>query len=147
MKIKEIKKVSMKIPRIYNYESLKGPVLMIKTIEYHIIFFINFKSIIWKQNCSETQQVCLKVSKFQNEFLKSSFLPNYERKIIRISAKIQIPPKKKVAWSASSLCTCSITRFFDFPTATFLSKIATCGTLTFEPSKKTKSNNALCVQA
>ena len=42
MKIKEIKKVSMKRPglsRIYNPESLKGPVLIIKTIEYHINFF------------------------------------------------------------------------------------------------------------
>ena len=28
----------------------------------------------------------LEVSKFQNEFLKSSFLPKYERKIVRISA-------------------------------------------------------------
>ena len=28
----------------------------------------------------------LKVSKFQNEFMKSSFLPKYERKIVRISA-------------------------------------------------------------
>ena len=29
---------------------------------------------------------CLKVSKFQNEFMKSSFLPKYEPKIVRISA-------------------------------------------------------------
>jgi hypothetical protein len=28
----------------------------------------------------------LKVSKFQNEFMKSSFLPKYERKIVKISA-------------------------------------------------------------
>ena len=28
----------------------------------------------------------LKVSQFQNEFMKSSFLPKYERKIVRISA-------------------------------------------------------------
>ena len=28
----------------------------------------------------------LKVIKFQNEFMKSSFLPKYERKIVRISA-------------------------------------------------------------
>jgi hypothetical protein len=28
----------------------------------------------------------IKVSKFQNEFVKSSFLPKYERKIVRISA-------------------------------------------------------------
>ena len=61
--------------------------------------------------------------------------------------KIRVPPKRKVAWSVSSLYTCSITRFSDFPTAMFLSKTATCGTLTFEPSKTTKSDNALCVQA
>ena len=29
---------------------------------------------------------CLKVSKFQNEFMKSSFLPKYQPKIVRISA-------------------------------------------------------------
>ena len=29
----------------------------------------------------------LKVSKFQNEFMKSSFLPKYEPKIVRISAR------------------------------------------------------------
>jgi hypothetical protein len=34
---------------------------------------------------------------------------------------------------------CSINRFVDFLTAIFLSKNATCGTLTFEPSNKTKS--------
>ena len=28
----------------------------------------------------------IKVSKFENEFMKSSFLPKYERKIVRISA-------------------------------------------------------------
>ena len=28
----------------------------------------------------------LKVSKFQNEFMKSSFLPKYEQKIVMISA-------------------------------------------------------------
>ena len=28
----------------------------------------------------------LKVNKLQNEFMKSSFLPKYERKIVRISA-------------------------------------------------------------
>ena len=28
----------------------------------------------------------LKVSQFQNEFMKSSFLPKYERKIVKISA-------------------------------------------------------------
>ena len=30
--------------------------------------------------------VSIKVSKFQNEFMKSSFLPKYERNIVRISA-------------------------------------------------------------
>ena len=28
----------------------------------------------------------LKVSKFQNEFMKSSFLPKYEQKIVKVSA-------------------------------------------------------------
>ena len=32
----------------------------------------------------------LKVSKFQNEFMKSSFLPKYERKIVRISARLSV---------------------------------------------------------
>ena len=30
--------------------------------------------------------IYLKVSKFQNEFMKPSFLPKYERKIVKISA-------------------------------------------------------------
>ena len=33
-----------------------------------------------------TKKLLLKVSKFQNEFMKSSFLPNYETKVIMISA-------------------------------------------------------------
>ena len=33
-----------------------------------------------------TKQQLLKVRQFQNEFMKSSFLPKYERKIVRISA-------------------------------------------------------------
>ena len=33
-----------------------------------------------------TTNLLLKVRQFQNEFMKSSFLPKYERKIIRISA-------------------------------------------------------------
>ena len=32
----------------------------------------------------------LKVSKFQNEFMKSSFLPKYEPNIVRISATLTI---------------------------------------------------------
>ena len=40
-------------------------------------------------------------------------------------------------------CGCSVTRFSDFPTAILLSKIATYGSLTFEPSKKTKGGNAV----
>ena len=31
-------------------------------------------------------KIAVKVSKFQNEFMKSSFLPKYEPKIVRISA-------------------------------------------------------------
>jgi hypothetical protein len=34
----------------------------------------------------ECRLVVLKVSEFQNEFMKSSFLPNYELKIVRTSA-------------------------------------------------------------
>ena len=30
----------------------------------------------------------LKVSKFQNEFMRSSFLPKYEQKIVKISASL-----------------------------------------------------------
>ena len=33
-----------------------------------------------------TTNLLLKVRQFQNEFMKSSFLPKYERKIVRISA-------------------------------------------------------------
>ena len=32
------------------------------------------------------KQFCLKVSQFQNEFMKSSFLPKYEQEIVKISA-------------------------------------------------------------
>ena len=32
------------------------------------------------------QSLRLKVSKFQNEYMKSLFLPKYERKIVKISA-------------------------------------------------------------
>ena len=32
----------------------------------------------------------LKVSKFQNEFMKSSFFPKYERNIVRISALLSV---------------------------------------------------------
>ena len=31
-------------------------------------------------------KLSLKVSQFQNEFMKSSFLPKYEQKIVKISA-------------------------------------------------------------
>ena len=44
----------------------------------------------WSTNCLfcrvDHRCCCLKVSKFQNEFLKSSFLPKYQPKIVRISA-------------------------------------------------------------
>ena len=32
------------------------------------------------------KQFCLKVSQFQNEFMKSSFLPKYEQEIVKIPA-------------------------------------------------------------
>jgi hypothetical protein len=68
MKIKEMKKVSMKRPglsQIYNPESLKGPFLTINTIEYHInFFFIKFKPIICEKYSSETHQVSLRSVNF-----------------------------------------------------------------------------------
>ena len=36
--------------------------------------------------CNHPKHYELKVSKFQNEFIKSSFLPKYEPNIVRISA-------------------------------------------------------------
>ena len=41
--------------------------------------------IFWELLSIPLQNI-LKVSKFQNEFMKSSFLPKYERNIVRISA-------------------------------------------------------------
>ena len=81
-----------------------------------------------------------------NFFCAKNIINFVYSRLERLDSKIRIPRKRKVAWSVSSLYTCSITRFSDFPTAMFLSKTATCGTLTFEPSKTTKSDNALWVQ-
>ena len=58
---------------------------------YAILTFNNF---IFEQACTSAyfcwhlsqKSNVLKVSKFQNDFLKSSFLPKYERKIVKISA-------------------------------------------------------------
>ena len=39
-----------------------------------------------KRKLLQEVQEDLKVSKFQNEFMKSSFLPKYEQKVVKISA-------------------------------------------------------------
>ena len=39
-----------------------------------------------KPKMSDLLIISLKFKQFQNEFMKSSFLPKYERKIVRISA-------------------------------------------------------------
>ena len=46
---------------------------------------INASSFTWSSETS-SRKLVLKVSKFQNEFMKSLFLPKYEPKIVRISA-------------------------------------------------------------
>ena len=49
-------------------------------------YFWKFSTMVfWFQNCSDHlwEKYVLKVSKFQNEFLKSSFLPKYEPKIVK----------------------------------------------------------------
>ena len=42
--------------------------------------------IILESKVPPNLNMILKVSKFQNEFMKSLFLPKYEQKIVRISA-------------------------------------------------------------
>ena len=47
------------------------------------------KKVFSFKNCTDLslfKYIVLKVSKFQNEFMKSSFLPKYEPNIVRISA-------------------------------------------------------------
>ena len=54
----------------------------------HFFFFL-FTWILFvndSQQCSACLTEYLKVSKFQNEFIKSTFLPKYEPNIVRISA-------------------------------------------------------------
>ena len=46
---------------------------------------------VWKANPQELKSPTLKVSKFQNELMKSSFLPKYEPNIVRISALCTVP--------------------------------------------------------
>ena len=45
-----------------------------------------FDAVTFSKVCEQAGCNSLKVSKFQNEFMKSSFLPKYERKIDRIFA-------------------------------------------------------------
>ena len=50
----------------------------------HLIMSLtNLKNLNIK--CTKYYERTLKVNKFQNEFMKSSFLPKYEPKIVRIS--------------------------------------------------------------
>jgi hypothetical protein len=43
------------------------------------------------------KNVDIKVNKFQNEFIKSSFLAKYERKLVRISALYTVPIPKIIS--------------------------------------------------
>ena len=68
----------------------------IKVITYHLhslwvvkfpTQFLHIKITFWfLRSYTYTFNRVIKVSKFKNEFMKSSFLPKYEPKIVRISA-------------------------------------------------------------
>ena len=59
-----------------------------------LFFFLSqcFYNVLTLTSCSckiqksKFQEILLKVNKFQNQFMKSSFLPKYEPKIVRIYA-------------------------------------------------------------
>ena len=55
----------------------------------HVQFPFKFFDKILNKSDSENHQP-VKVSQFQNEFMKSSFLPKYEQKIVKISALSEI---------------------------------------------------------
>ena len=71
-----------------------NPLKQSLSIELEIVLInLNFEAIIYKTLPMKYQKLegrdsgfLLKVIKFQNEFMKSSFLPKYERQIVRISA-------------------------------------------------------------
>ena len=56
-----------------------GMVVFVFVTLAHRIFFL-------ATNSADLLLASLKVSYFQNDFMKSSFLPKYEQKIVRISA-------------------------------------------------------------
>ena len=58
-------------------ENAAGTILFTRFIEVHDIIRVSF---FWSKGN------IVKISKFQNELMKSSFLPKYEQKIVRISA-------------------------------------------------------------
>ena len=60
----------------------------VKTPETHWPHFVanRRKKSCWFLGWSNCSRLLLKVRQFQNEFMKSSFLPKYERKIVKISA-------------------------------------------------------------
>ena len=64
-------------------------ILNLSGIPFHAVVVLgpeyDFLSKSTSTYCEMTTLQTLKVSKFQNEFMKSLFLPNHEPKILRIS--------------------------------------------------------------
>ena len=56
------------------------------TFCFHTYFTTSDLPSVGVTDLTGMQKFILKVSKFQNEFMKSSFLPKYEPNIVRISA-------------------------------------------------------------
>ena len=56
------------------------------TFCFHTYFTTSDLPSVGVTDLTGMQKFILKVSKFQNEFMNSSFLPKYEPKIVRISA-------------------------------------------------------------
>ena len=85
--------ISIRYPPTQKSDILYGPFPRVSTqpIAEHIKdFSLNlFVSCLDRATCTEhliSAQDLLKVSKSQNKFMKSSFLPKYEQNILRISA-------------------------------------------------------------
>ena len=53
--------------------------------ETMLLIIIRFKIVLYVKYVMPGFKCRLKVSKFQNEFMKSTFLPKYEQNIVRIS--------------------------------------------------------------
>ena len=64
------------------------------TFCFHTYFTTSDLPSVGVTDLTGMQKFILKVSKFQNEFMKSPFLPKYERKIVRISALTQLTGQK-----------------------------------------------------